>query len=816
MKGSVINERVAQMTCGGLLLVAVFALGVTKIADYDAWTHLALGRDIFQHGGFPATEQFNFPSLDMPYHNSEWLFGLVFYIAYLLAGISGVILLKASIVTLAFFILLKDSLIPRNPQPHRYLDMAVATVVLFPIVLMAKHRFVERPDIVLMVFISFTIYALNAYIYEGRRYLYLLPILQIIWVNMHPSIVVGVVPYVTFLVGGQLQRLLHKRLGIELPGTPSISHLRNIAAVFVAVLATSLLNPYGFHPFLAPFRLAGSQWYMHEIDELQRVALYDLYGAPFIVAGLLVVAFVANVRRLSLNSVLLVVPFVYLGLSAQRFVFLLAIVGAPILARHLRELAGRLSLRWAHRATLPVGLLAVSLIVILTSLSLARIEPFRNPRKIPGFGINYDPIPEGALRYLDRVSVTGRLFNTFHWGGYIVWRDFPRRIPIVDGRGHVPPGHLDAIQSARLIPSRLNRLQVTYEFDVAVLDYPLQTKVFKSEMPDVDFGLTSPDWALVYWDDLSMVYLRRTEAFAKIIERGEYLHVKPANGFPYLKRKLSDRKLFGAIEAELRRNIADTQSSIGHVLLGFLYDEVGFYDKAIEALSRVRDFPFGSHIHNAYMGLAFAYRQLGNMKRAIEYYKKAGRLSDDPMILYSIGTAFEKIGNDLDAIRYFEQSLESDPGLAQVYPALIRAYRRIGKTDRLRILEAAYREALGHGQADEHFKKGVKLYLEKRYHEAITEFQATLKINPRNPVAISNLGYIYFDLHMLDKALVEQKRAIELDPSYANAHYGLALIYSAEEKHDMARAHFEKYLRLEPRGYWSRKAQDKLSRMPNS
>lgn len=828
MKDSVRSHRLARGILGSILLGAVFALGIINVEDPDAWTHLALGRDIVAHRGFPVTEQFNFPSLELPYYNPEWLFGLVFYLAYLAAGIPGVILLKASIVTLAFSILLRHSLIPRDQPSHGALGMVTAAALLFLILLMVRHRFVERPDILLMVFLGFMIYALDAYVYEGKRYLYLLPALQVLWVNTHPSVIVGLVPFVAFLVGGQLQRLFRERRGIGLPGTPSAGQLRTIAAVFAATVLASFLNPYGIAPFLLPFRLAESQWFRHEILELQAPSLSDVHGmpmiisallvpiAPFIITALLVLTFIVSIKRLSLISVLLVAPFVYLGFSARRFVFLLAIVSAPVLARHLRSLVGRVSAGWAQRMSLPAGLVTMSLVVAVTGLFLTRVGPFADPRKIPGFGINFDIVPEGALRYLDRVGVAGRLYNTFEWGGYVIWRYYPRRMPIIDGRGYVPPGLLDEIQMATTSPAYLDRLQRQYGFDVAVAEYPYGTEVFEGEMPDADLALTSPDWALVYWDDLALVYLRRTEALAAVIERDEYRHVKPANGIQYLRRKLLDRNLLAPIQAELRRNIGETQSSTGYTLLGVLYNDVGNHEKAIETLSRVRDLPFRSYIQSAHLGLAFAHERLGDVKQAIQFYEKAAQQNEDPKILYSIGAAFERIGNDREAVHYFEWARARDARLALVYPALIRAYRRTGRTDRLQELEAAYRGILAAARGDDHFRTGVRLYMEGKLFEAKVAFEESLKGNPRDAVALSNLGYIYFDLGQVDKAFAEQKRALEVDASYANAHYGLALIYRKRGDYVLARKHFEEYLRLEPRGYWARKAQEAIGRLPPS
>src|SRR3972149_6883685 len=92
-------------------LFVVFSLSLVCLVDTDAFTHLSLGREIFNHKGFPAKELFNYPSLENTFSNSEWLFGLVFYLAYLLLDVKGVILLKALIIALTFYVLLKDSLL---------------------------------------------------------------------------------------------------------------------------------------------------------------------------------------------------------------------------------------------------------------------------------------------------------------------------------------------------------------------------------------------------------------------------------------------------------------------------------------------------------------------------------------------------------------------------------------------------------------------------------------------------------------------------------------------------------------------------------
>src|SRR4029450_3714866 len=119
-------------------------------------------------------------------------------------------------------------------------------------------------------------------------------------------------------------------------------------------------------------------------------------------------------------------------------------------------------------------------------------------------------------------GVEGRLFNAFHFGGYIEWRDFPRRAPIVDGRGHADGGLLAAVYFAppigdgrgppgggllgeipfpRVYPQHLERLRERYGLEAAVMDYPSYSGARVEEVlgPDAESALGWADLALVYW-----------------------------------------------------------------------------------------------------------------------------------------------------------------------------------------------------------------------------------------------------------------------------------------------------------------------------
>jgi tetratricopeptide (TPR) repeat protein len=785
----------------GVLLAAAFALGTTKIEDTDAWTHLALGREIVRRGAFPPGEPFTFPSAGTPFYNPEWLFDVVFYLGYAAAGFVGVILVKAALSALLFLILWKDSGLPRGDHGDRLSALMIRTAVLLGCLLMIRPRLVERPDLALMIFLGFTIYALNAYLYEGRRYLYWLPVIQLVWVNVQPSILVGMVPFVAFLAGGGALELLRRWRGVHIAETPSVAQLKTVAAVFAAVLGVSLINPHGVEVLMAPFRLTSSTWHTAYILELAAPDPRHQPG-PFVVAALLGVVLLATARRLPVPTLLLVAPFLFLGLSTRRFGYLLALVAAPIVARHAVAFASGLDARVGWRVGRALAAGGAFTAVAATALAVGNAGPFADARKVPGFGINDLFLPEQALRYLDRAGVEGRVFNTFHWGGYLAWRDFPTRLPIIDGRGHVEPGLLWEIRFARHDGELLERLHQRYGFDIAVLAYPARE-------PAEPNAFASPQWALVHWDDVALVYARRSPRLATLIARDEYREIDPTKGVDGLLPTLAMKA--GAVEAEIQRSLRDTPSSIGNMLLGFVKLEARAYDDAIQAFRRVHGY---SVMVDAAQGLAMAHWRQGDVGRAVEQYEQLVAAYPTAIMLYNLGLALSQLGKHAEAVPHLERAREHDPKFVAVYPVLMQVYRRLGQHQRAEQLVQAHATAVALGQAESHLQAARRLTREGKSSEAAAALETSLRLNPRNPYALSHLGDVLLEQGRLDDALTRHQAALQLDPGLARAHYGLARVYEQQGDPVSARRHFERYLRLEPASYQAWTVRRSLSQPP--
>jgi tetratricopeptide (TPR) repeat protein len=64
------------------------------------------------------------------------------------------------------------------------------------------------------------------------------------------------------------------------------------------------------------------------------------------------------------------------------------------------------------------------------------------------------------------------------------------------------------------------------------------------------------------------------------------------------------------------------------------------------------------------------------------------------------------------------------------------------------------------------------------YPEALAHGREAVRLEPENPRAHKNLGYVYYRVGLVDDAIAELRRAIQLSPGYAEAHGNLSIAYA--------------------------------------
>jgi cell shape-determining protein MreD len=379
-----------------IVAAAAFALAIGRpSADPDTFWHLASGRWMFDHRDILRVDEFSSTVAGQQYSVGEWLGEAVLYGAYLLGGWAGIALLRGILVATGAFFLTRAALRSGGRA-------AVGLVVVALALLLSTIVWTDRPHLFTLAFFPLLLDLLLA-AREGRtRILFAVPPLLLVWTDLHGGYALGLALVGLFALEAVIRRCDARAF---------------VAAAVAAALAT-LLDP-GSLGIGAAFAHAASppRFIVEELPP-------DVLTPAGFVFALFVVGTIATALLAGgeLIDALVIVPLLWLGLSAQRDMPYFAMAAAPYLVRRAPDAIGSLGIsvraRRLPRALLPgtlVGVLAVS-IIGLASLPTAPDER---------------AYPSGALAALRQGS--GTLLNEYDWGGYLIWQ-LPQRPVFIDGR----------------------------------------------------------------------------------------------------------------------------------------------------------------------------------------------------------------------------------------------------------------------------------------------------------------------------------------------------------------------------------------------
>ncbi|MBI3183323.1 MAG: tetratricopeptide repeat protein [Myxococcales bacterium] len=774
-----------ELAFAALLVAALAFVGaLTGLSDYDTLHLLAAGRDIVRRGGFPAEDPFLFPMKGLPAGPpASWLTSVLLYLSYALAGEPGPVLLAALLSAGLFALLLADSL----GEERSWSGLAVSLAVLALAFAVYRPRAVPRPELFAWLFLAVTLFALRRFEAGKGRGLYFFPAAALFWGSLHQSLAVGIGALAVWVAVGlgqaAVERLTYGRVG----GAPPLGQLGAVAAVGAGGLVAGLLVPtsgLSTATALMSSQLgAAGAWgssdsglalMRHLIVELRPLSKEDWLGPFGALVALSGISFLAGWRRTSPRDLVLLLAFVVAAAPTRRFAPMAALVAAPIAARNFA--VGLRRVRPHLASIIRVAACAVGALVFVSGAwaAAAAAVPF-------GTSLAKERFPARAASYLEAIGFSGRLYNTFQYGGYLEW--VLDRPVFQDGRGALRAQDAAAALFDTSHYERFAPLDQRYRFDALVLARPnLEPSVAASlERVGVgrDWAAPREIWSLVAFDDGGLLYLRRGGAYAERAERDEYRFALPANPFPF--EKLSDRQYAHGLLADLSRSVAESpRCRLCRLYLGLSLIDAGRPAEAEAALLPALGPPEESELP-VLMALAQAAEHQGDAEKARRWYRRAlGRAEGERLWVRQAWARFE-----------LSLAGRSHGGQA-ARPAPEEQARR---------------------RAEELFRAGLALASAGKAEEAIASYRASLEAFEASAPAHSNLGYLYLERGEAEAAAREQKRALEISPEHPEAHFGLGMALEKLGDVEGARQAFRAYLRLVPRGYWSLQAEQHLENL---
>lgn len=117
-------------------------------------------------------------------------------------------------------------------------------------------------------------------------------------------------------------------------------------------------------------------------------------------------------------------------------------------------------------------------------------------------------------------------------------------------------------------------------------------------------------------------------------------------------------------------------------------------------------------------------------------------------------------------------------------------------------------------KAKEHFMNGIQFARNGKIDDAIKEYEASIKLNPNNAEALSNLGFAYYDKGYVDKPIAAHLAALKINNKLANAYYGLGLAFERKKDKKNAIKAWKGFIALgEPHSKYWMAAQERLAKL---
>ena len=193
-------------------------------------------------------------------------------------------------------------------------------------------------------------------------------------------------------------------------------------------------------------------------------------------------------RKWKLPDLALVVFGLYCGLTYVRFLFLAALLIAPLLARFLDFLP-------PYRPENDKPILNAILLSIILGFFVWHVPPEKKLRGELG-----QHFPLAAMGYIEAFGLPSNVFNLYSWGGYLTWTR-PETKTFIDSR-------TDIFEYAGVFKDYLGiaRLEDTY----ALLDkYQIRSILLPPDYPVCYVLEHRPEWKIAYKDSIAVLLERQ-------------------------------------------------------------------------------------------------------------------------------------------------------------------------------------------------------------------------------------------------------------------------------------------------------------------
>ncbi len=463
-------------------LFLIFIITARAANDADMWWHLSAGKEMLQSGTILLTDVFSHTRYGEPWVNAFWLADLMLYGVFSLFQFTGITVFTALMAALTFGIL--------------YLKLAAPSFIKFIATCLVGFAIAPiwgpRPQLFSFLFLAILINWLNSRNNFPTKKDWLLIPFFVIWANLHGGFFWGILLLIAYSAGDWLEKLQNRKfsnLKYQFFYLPILTLFAWLAV---------LINPNGWALWKLPFYTVDVS--LQSIQEWASPNFHRLDFHPMLwIIFIIFLGLNFSSKKVPWGNLFAFIGFGYMAFVSQRSIGPFLIVTLPLLVTILsdawEEAIRKKIIHLPNSNEAPKLIQAIAnafIISLLTLFAILRVYSTSQPAAIQS------GYPQGAVQWLMENQPAGPLFNSYNWGGYLIW-SLPQYPVYIDGRAD--------LYGDELISEWWQIVNASPQGLLALENRKVNLLLLEPNWPIVQ-QLIELNWQIGYQDDHSIILMR--------------------------------------------------------------------------------------------------------------------------------------------------------------------------------------------------------------------------------------------------------------------------------------------------------------------
>ena len=493
---------IGNMVFASIFLILVFGIGNGLLNDGDTGYHIRTGEEILKHGRVPAGDIFSAQLPPPKWTAHEWLSEVILAVVYKYSGLTGIVVFFAWLLAathwLLYFILSRKSS-----------NLILVVIITCLATATSSTHWLARPHVFSLLFTIVWHCLLDRFQHRKCSILLYLPLLMIIWVNLHGGYIFGLLFIGIYLGGNVLCSMCGSR-------EASQEYRGKVKTLFFCLILTVIacgINPRGFEILLFPLKLTSDRFLMDRVVEFLSPNFHE--PLPFMYMLLATIGTLAFSRApLNLVECGLLLLLSYMALYSARYIPLFAVVVAPLLLKSGDSVLGDLpeqGLRFVRTRSRTLLLIDKKVLGCVWPICVTLLVFGLAIGGSLKFSFDDKRFPVAAVNFLNREQITGNMFNNDEFGDYIIFSAWPNYRVFIDGRSDM--------YGEKLVSAYLQVANVKPGWRETLARYNITWVIFNTHSALTAALDREVDWRAIYTDEVATIFLKESPDHASLLAK---------------------------------------------------------------------------------------------------------------------------------------------------------------------------------------------------------------------------------------------------------------------------------------------------------